>query len=146
MVITFIGHSDFIKTKIIEQNLLYTLETFASGGNELNCYCGGYGNFDGFAAECVKRLQKNYTNIRNCLIIPYMTLEFQKRINYLQDYYDEIIYPPLEKIPKKFAILRRNEWMIDNADLVIAYIRRSWGGAAQTLKYAQKKHLPIYYL
>lgn len=75
-----------------------------------------------------------------------MTLEFQKRIKYLQDNYDEIIYPPLEKIPKKFAILRRNEWMIDNADLVIAYIRRSWGGAAQTLKYAQKKHLPIYYL
>ena len=100
MVITFIGHSDFIKTKIIEQNLLYTLETFASGGNELNCYCGGYGNFDGFAAECVKRLQKNYTNIRNCLIIPYMTLEFQKRINYLQDYYDEIIYPPLKKYRK----------------------------------------------
>lgn len=146
MIITFCGHGDFIKTEKIENTLIELLKFFAKGRETIDCYCGGYGRFDGFAAECVRKAKKDFENIRNCLIIPYIPLSFQEKIKYLNDYYDEIIYPPLKNIPAKYAIIKRNEWMVDKADLLIAYVKHSWGGAAKTLEYAKRKNTTIFQL
>ena len=44
------------------------------------------------------------------------------------------------------CLLKRNRYMVDKADYVVAYITHGWGGAAQTLEYAkQKKKSIIYY-
>ncbi len=51
-------------------------------------------------------------------------------------------YPPIEAVPKKFAIVKRNEYMVDKSDAV-AYVKKSWGGATITLEYAQKKKKKI---
>ena len=53
--------------------------------------------------------------------------------------YDSVVYPPLEQVSLKFAISKRNEWMISQSDLVIAYVEHSFGGAYQGLHYAQRK-------
>ena len=143
MVITFVGHRDFRKSERTERDLLNILNHFALRCEQLCCYCGGYGNFDNFAAACVKLLQSRYPNVRNCLILPYKTLEFEKNFRFLQDYYDEIIFPPLGNTPPKFAIVKRNQWMIDNSDIVISCVHRTQGGAARTLAYAKQKRLPI---
>ena len=55
---------------------------------------------------------------------------------------DEVIYPALESVPPKYAIIRWNEWMFDKADLLIAYIKHDWGGAARTFQYAKRKGIP----
>ena len=52
---------------------------------------------------------------------------------------DSSLYPPLESVPKKLAIVRRNRWMVDQADVVVRYVLHSWGGAATTLEYAKQK-------
>ena len=52
--------------------------------------------------------------------------------------YDSTVYPPLENVPLRFAILRRNEWMAQNADLVIAYVKYSHGGASKAMNFAIK--------
>ena len=58
--------------------------------------------------------------------------------------FDDTIYPDLEKIPRRFAIVKRNEWMIKNSNFLIAYVDHSWGGASKTLEYAKrKKHISI---
>ena len=57
--------------------------------------------------------------------------------------FDEVIYPSLEKYPRKYAIIYRNRFMADNSDYAIAYVIHGWGGAAQTLEYAMKKGLHI---
>ena len=57
--------------------------------------------------------------------------------------YDSILYPPLETVPKRFAINKRNEWMIVQADLVISYIDHEFGGAYKTFAYAKKKKKKI---
>ena len=146
MIVTFCGHRDFIKTETAERTLTALLENYARQNEKLVCYNGGYGNFDGFAAACVINLQKHCANIRNCLVIPYISPAFLERISTLKNCFDETIYPPLENVPGKFAIIRRNEWMIDNADVLFACIRSSWGGAAQTLAYAKRKNKIIRYL
>lgn len=46
---------------------------------------------------------------------------------------------PLETVPRRFAIPRRNRWVVDAADVVVACVLHDWGGAAATLRYARQK-------
>lgn len=139
MIVTFCGHRDFVETAEAENQLTMFLEKYARENVRLVCYNGGYGNFDYFAAKCVQRMQEQYSNIRNCLVLPYIDQPFLERIEIFKNHFDETIYPPLESVPRKYAIIRRNEWMVDSADIVIAYVTYSWGGAARTLEYARRK-------
>lgn len=82
-------------------------------------------------------MKKSYPHIRRTLVLPYIDKEFNNKL------YDESVYPPIEKVPKRFAIIKRNEWMVDNSDIVIAYIKHSWGGAVRTYNYATKKQKEI---
>ena len=66
-------------------------------------------------------------------MIPYMDREYNPQ------YYDGSVYLPLETIPRRFAISKRNEWMIEQADVVVACVTHNWGGAATTLTYARRK-------
>ncbi|MEG1529959.1 MAG: hypothetical protein RR405_06335, partial [Clostridia bacterium] len=72
---------------------------------------------------------------------PYIAEGYQTRLKWIIEskLYDEIIYPELEEVPYKFAISKRNEWMVDNADLVIAFVNHHFGGAYSTLQYAKRK-------
>ena len=72
-------------------------------------------------------------HIELVLILPY--LNRRKDISPC----DSSIYPPLESVPKKLAIVRRNQWMVEQADVVVDYVLHSWGGAAMTLEYAKRK-------
>lgn len=63
--------------------------------------------------------------------------------SWLLPMFDSSVYPNIEKVPKRFAILKRNEWLINNSDFLIAYVHRL-GGAHKTLEYAQKKkHIKV---
>lgn len=143
MIVTFCGHRDFVETAEAENQLTMFLEKYARENVRLVCYNGGYGNFDYFAAKCVQRMQEQYSNIRNCLVLPYIDQPFLDRIAVFTNRFDETIYPPLENVPRRYAIIRRNEWMVDSADVVIACVKYSWGGAARTLEYAKRKNKNI---
>lgn len=52
-------------------------------------------------------------------------------------------YIPLGSVPKKFAISRRNEWMVLESDIIVAYVLRDFGCAAKTLQYARRKRKKI---
>jgi len=80
------------------------------------------------------------------LITPYITESHQKKLNedpQIKALYDAIIYPPLESVPLRYAISRRNEWMIEQADLVIAFVTHTFGGAHKALSFAQRKKKKI---
>ena len=63
---------------------------------------------------------------------------------YYEHYYDEILFPgELEGVHYKAAITKRNRWLIDHVDYLIAYIYKDHGGAYTTLRYAQKKNCRI---
>ncbi len=53
------------------------------------------------------------------------------------------IYPPIENTPPRFAILKRNEWMMTNADVIIAYVTHNYGGAYKSLEVAKRKKKKI---
>ncbi len=53
-------------------------------------------------------------------------------------------YPPLGNVPPRYAIVRRNEWMVRESDVVISGVTHGWGGAAKTLDYARRRQKVIF--
>lgn len=51
---------------------------------------------------------------------------------------------PSHKYPGPWVYQKRNEWMVDNAEAVIAVWDGSAGGTANCVKYAQKVERPIF--
>ena len=143
MTITFCGHSTFSRTPEIEEQLLSILESQV-GDEPADLFLGGYGSFDSFARECCRKYQTEHPHAKLVLITPYMTIEHQKNhLAYEKDYYDAIVYPEIEDKPLKFAISYRNKWMVEQADLVIAYVNHNSGGAWQTYQHAKRKKKTI---
>lgn len=132
MVVTFCGHKDCLGDKALAANLrTVILNLIEEGANYF--LLGGYGQFDSLAARTLRDLKTQFPYIHSTLVLPYLNREFNG------DLYDDTTYPPLEKVPPRFAISRRNEWMVDHADVVVSYVIYEWGGAATTLRYAKRK-------
>ena len=137
MIITFFGHSNYSGNASDEERLLNLLEDIIKD-SQVDFYLGGYGNFDSFALRCVKKYKERHKNTNIIFVTPYMDKWLDDRRDIINQNYDSMIYPELELVPKKFAILKRNEWMVDKADCVIAYVKMHFGGAYKSLLYAHK--------
>ena len=142
MIITFCGHSDFFGAHDKEARLLSLLETRV-GNEDAQMYLGGYGAFDAFAYACCKKYKETHPRVRLVYVTPYMRAE---HLAGKKGLYDEILYPPIEDKPMRFAISYRNQYMAEHADLVIAYIDHTWGGAYRTYLHAKRKGKVIYNL
>ena len=132
MKTTFCGHKEVADREAVERWLYETCTELIENGTD-EFFLGGYGGFDYLCAAVLRNLKKSYPQIRLILILPYLNSSM------ITDGYDETLYPPLESVPRRFAISRRNEWMIRESDAVVAYVTHGWGGAAKTLEYAQRK-------
>ena len=93
---------------------------------------GGYGDFDNLAAAAVRRQKTSYPNIEAILVLAYLNRDVDA------SRYDRTAYPPLETVPPRYTILKRNEWMVCESDVVISGVTHGWGGAAKTLDYAKR--------
>ena len=136
MIIAFCGLSDFIKTDALEEKMMSVLRE-KIGDSPAELFLGGYGAFDSFALFCGRKYKKKHPDVKLVLITPY--------IDRVTDGagYDETVYPPIENVPYRFAICERNKWMVERADLVVAYVNHSHGGAFTTFRHAQKKNKRI---
>ena len=117
---------------------------------ELGCdtfYLGNYGNFDHIMSRETRILKEKYPHIKRVLVIPYATKEIEMNRMYYETYYDCIILPDKARtVHPKFAIPKKNEWVIDNSDVVITCPASYYGGSRRAEEYAQKKNkiiLPV---
>ena len=133
MIVTFCGHSDFFESNKYENLLIDILER-EIGTCSAEMYLGGYGGFDSFAYVCCKKYKRQHPNISLVFITPYLKVDPM-----LAQKYDSVIYPGIEDKPKRYAIGYRNKYMVEKADLIIAFINHDWGGAYKTYEYAMRK-------
>ena len=141
MIITFIGHSFVTSIEDVKKRVKEQVEKHMNSCSEsMTCYLGGYGEFDELCAMACRDLKRKGLNIHLVYVTPYISLPVQKKIRDLQQngLYDEVFYPPIENTPIKFAISKRNEWMIKRSDLIIAYVNHNYGGAYKSLKIAKR--------
>lgn len=136
MIVTFCGHGDTIGSEPLRKWLRLTIAELIEQGANL-FYHGGYGSFDRLSAVAVWEAKNTHPNITSILALPYLDRKVSA------EYCDFTVYPELERVPRRFAISKRNEWMVDIADTVVAYVTHDWGGAATTLSYAQRKQKNI---
>lgn len=113
-----------------------------------NIYCGMALGFDSIVAEAVIELKKENYNINFIACIPFEGQENNwpensknKYKNYLQ-FADNIII--LNKQYTKSCMFERNKYMIDNADILIAFTDTSDGGTGHAINLAKKKGIKIY--
>ena len=141
MVISFIGHSTIFDADGVKLILKGQILSNLADDERISCYLGGYGDFDEICASVCRELKAMYNGLELVYVTPYFDLSSQQRIKEMigSGLYDGSIYPPIENAPKKYAILKRNEWMISNSDLVIAYVKRNCGGAYRSLEIARRK-------
>lgn len=141
MIITFCGHAQLaqINREVLKSSIKDIIKQGA-GGDNVTFYLGGYGDFDSIAEVACLEYKKEHGNCSLIFIAPYSDLNYLKSITG-KNVYDEVMCPHIEGIQSKYAIVKRNEWMVDNSDLLIAYIDYSIGGAYKTFRYGQKKKI-----
>ena len=145
MIITFCGHSDFNKCEEYEKQMLELLDRLIKN-EPVTFYLGNYGGFDDFAFMCCRRYKETHPNCTLIFVTPYRDQKYLDHHLPVGNSYDEILYPDIEKRPPKLAILYRNMYMVEKSDVVIAYVKFSYGGAYKTYAHAQKKGKTVYNL
>lgn len=132
MTVTFCGHRTIHQTApvkgwlhdVVRELILQGARTFL---------LGGYGSFDLLAAHVVRELKSEFPSIESTHVLAYLTADTDPLL------YDNTLYPPLEKVPPRYAISHRNRWLVEQSDVVVAYVLHNWGGAATTLGYAKRQ-------
>lgn len=145
MIIAFAGHSDVSSGDRVKEVVKEQIRNSITGFEFVTCYLGGYGDFDNICARACRELKKENANIELVYVTPYIHTSAQEKIKEMQSraLCDTSVYPPIENVPPKFAILKRNEWMMENADLVIAYVNRTYGGAYKSFRVAKRRKKKI---
>ena len=136
MTVTFCGHAQISQSEKIEKWLYdVTQKLIEQGATTFSL--GGYGAFDSLAASVLREQKKQYPQIELVLVLAYLNTGRNT------SGYDSTVYPPLETVPRRFAISHRNRWMVESADVVVAYVLHDWGGAATTLRCVRQKKKQI---
>lgn len=132
----FFGHKDAdssISPRLREAIINLILEQGIT-----NFLVGNNGKFDYIVYKALKDIKQEYPYITYSVVLAYLPGEKTEYENYYAE--EETLLPDgIEVGPARFAIDRRNKWMIEQADYVITYVTHSWGGAAKFKELAEKK-------
>ncbi len=132
---TFIGHRNC--SPEIKKELYLVIENIIVKNKVDTFYIGTHGNFDYYAYSVLSELKKKY-QIRIIIALAYLG----GRLSYYKD--EETVFPEiLEKCPKKYAILKRNKYMIEKSSFMVAYVNNALSNAYKSFEYAQKRQLTI---
>lgn len=140
--VSFIGHREVENFRFIEEQVEDIVKELIQTKEFVEFYVGRNGEFDIMVASVIKMAQRDYGTSNNSLVLvlPYPIADMDD----MEKYYDEVWYPQeLYNVHYKAAITKRNEWFVNNSDMLIAYVERDYGGAYECLKKAQQKDIQI---
>ena len=138
----FTGHRELDKSFSLEKLEKKVLNLAEKG--VINFFCGMAKGFDLCAAEAVLKIKEIYKNVKLVACIPF----YGQEKNYTQEdkkRYVEILKKCDLKITLsqnfyKGCSLARDRYMADNADMIVAYLKKQTGGTAYTVNYFRKKY------
>ena len=112
-------------------------------------FCGMAEGFDLIALECLKDLKSKYhIYIEACIPYEGQELHFppaeRKKYRELLLWCDRktVMFPGY----RNGCFLIRNRYMVECADVLLAYCKKSSGGSAYTVKYAREQGKEVYFL
>ena len=133
----FFGHREV--THNIREELKATIDKLITEDNVTEFYVGHQGQFDGMVYSVLKELKAKYPQIRYIVVLAYMPDEHIKEM-----YGEDTLFPDgLESVPRKYAISKRNDWMIQQSGIAVCYVYKITGGAAKFRERGIKKKLEV---
>lgn len=129
------------------EEIILAIENLVRESEAVEFYSGGMGDFDKLCEQAVREIKKRYQEkqIRLNLVLPsYRYVPQKEHLTYIKDLYDDIfVCDASDGAHYKAMIGKRNRWMIEKSDIIIAYVRHENGGAYTTLRYAVNQNLRI---
>ena len=89
--------------------------------------------------RCLKALHAHYPHIQCAVVLAYLPTSSLSTA----DPCDTMFPEELEGVPPKYAIDRRNRYLLSQASHVICFINKTWGGAYKFAKQAKKAGLTV---
>ena len=133
----FFGHREV--THNIRPKLTAIIEKLITEDGVTDFYVGNQGQFDSMVYSVLKELKANYPHIRYTVVLAYMPDKYIKEV-----YGEDTLFPDgMETVPKRFAISKRNDWMIEQSGYAVCYVHKITGGAAKFREKAKKRKLRI---
>lgn len=137
MVCTFFGHSECygLDAAVLRSAIE---ELIKQGINEF--VLGNQGQFDGMVFFCLQELSKEYPEISYSVALAYLPTRKQE-----YDLYQGCsFYPGGQELgPAKFAIERRNRYLISVSDVCLCFLNRTFGGAYKFARMAKRRGLVV---
>jgi len=130
---TFFGHKD--TPNEIAPLLRLVLVDLIENKNVDTFYVGNNGNFDRLVYRTLCLLKERYPQIQYTVVLAYMPT---KRCEIYFRECESLLPDDLENASPRYAIVKRNDWMIAQATYVITYVKYI-GGAKKSQERAQKK-------
>lgn len=98
---------------------------------------GHYGNFDRMAARALVAAKQVHPEISLWLLLPYHPAE--QNVG-LPIGFDGSFYPEgMEKVPRRVAIIRANQYILENIDYLIAYVTHKISNIQNLIDYAERR-------
>lgn len=134
-VVCFAGHRLEIYNIGIEEKLKKILEELINNG--YNKFLNGFkGAFDKICASEILELQKKYPSIRLVKVLTYYKADkmYENTYSCIEE-----AFPEIDEFHPKQKITKRNEWMVEQSDVVVCHIKNEYkSGAYNMVKYAKK--------
>lgn len=121
---TFFGHS---QCPDLRSELRDAVMRLAGDGVDM-FYVGDNGRFDARVRSVLSEL-----GLRYGVVLAYLPKGAGA------DFDDTMFLEGLEIVHPRYAIERRNLWMLERSDYVVTYVHHSWGGAAKFVALAERQ-------
>lgn len=132
MTVSFFGHRDTPSevAQILRETVIDLIENH---GADI-FYVGNHGAFDAMVKGVLCELKKEYPHVNYAVVLAYMP-----KNNTGQNFENTVFPEGLENTLPRYAIAARNRWMILRSELLVVYVSRNFGGAANAKKLAEIK-------
>ena len=97
---------------------------------------GRYGNFDQLAKGVLRQAKLHYPEIELLLLAPYALIQ---QIETPEGFNGTLFPEGLETVPKPFAIVQANKFMVERSDYLISYCRNTAGNTQKIVDYAKRR-------
>lgn len=131
LTVTFFGHRDMPRNirPLLEMVLIDLIKNHAAD----LFYVGNQGAFDDMVIKTLQVVKRQYPFIQYAVVLAYLPGRNE------ENYSDTVFPEGLESVPRRYAVFKRNQWMVNHADIVITYVSYTTGGAARFKEISEKK-------
>ena len=113
----FLGNSNIWDTREVVKKLKQAIVDLITNKQVDTFLVGIKGEFETLSHKILEQIGYDYPDTKIILVVAY-----ERDLHKCVHHFDEFYYPPLAEIGYRgWSIAKRNEWIIDNTDYVIAY-------------------------